>query len=245
MNPDTRKILEDFVERSESIQASSYLNNSQDIIGLEARVQDGEWQIDFHQPGQEPTHALLFNLRLFVGNKDDISIGRLAEMLAVPDISDNWKSEYQAIRKQLNDKLGMVAAEGAKGTITYRDVFDMFLFGALGHRSQKDRAYKLFQKWVTDDTEWVILYNTFHETVIWVVAAVINIGKATKEELQRHSDAQPQMLARATRVPADALCAGSDARACVPRPWRGSARLNATVRRRLHRSVPFHLVSVV
>ncbi len=61
----------------------------------------------------------------------------------------------------------------------------MFLFGALGHRTEKDKTYRLFQKWVTDETEWAIFYNTFHETVIWVSTAIINIGKISKEELLR------------------------------------------------------------
>jgi len=185
MKPETRKRLVDFIKRAELIQTYSYLDNTKNIVGLEIKKVGKKWQIDFHQPDKERTDAILFNLRLFVENKDDISIGRLSELCTDTGISDNWKKEYEIIRKELNNRLDMLAAEGPKGTIMYRDIFEMFLFGALGHRTEKDKAYKLYHKWVTDETEQELMYNTFHDVIVWVLVAVINIAKASKEELQR------------------------------------------------------------
>jgi len=185
MKTETRKRLEDFIERAELIQTYSYMSNSENIVGGEIKIVGDKWQVEFHQPDKEQTDALLFNLRLFYGGKDDISIRRLAELCDDPGISDDWKSEYKIIRRLLNERFDILAAEGHKGTITYRDIFEMFIFGSLGHRTEKDKVYKLFQKWVTNETERAIMYNTFHDTVVWLLVAVINIGKASKEELQR------------------------------------------------------------
>lgn len=183
MEPKSRKRLEDFVERAELIQTYSYIKNSENIVGFQLKKVGDKWQVDFYQPNREETDSLLFNLRLFVQNKDDISIGRLNELCNDPEISEKWKNEYRSIRNELNLRLDMLAAEGPKGKITFHDIFQMVLFGALGHRTENDSAYKLFQKWVTNENEWAIIYNMFHDVVIWVSVAVINIGRASKEEL--------------------------------------------------------------
>lgn len=185
MKTETRKRLEDLVERADLIQTFSYLNNAENLVGGEIKKIGDKWQVEFFQPDIEPTHALLFDLRLFYGGKDDISIRRLVELCDDPGISESWKNQFEITRKQLNERLDMVAVEGSKGTITYRDIFEMFLFGSLGHRTEKDKAYNLFNKWVKNETERVIMYNTFHDTVIWFFVAVKNIGKASKEELRR------------------------------------------------------------
>jgi hypothetical protein len=187
MKFESRKRLEDFIERAKLIQTYSYFSNSENIIGFEIHKVDDEWKVYFHQPDREQTDSILFNLRLFVQNKDDISIGRLAELCDDKDISEKWKTEYLSIRNQLNIRLEMLAAEGLKGEITFRDIFEMMLFGALGHRSENDKSYKMFKRWVTDEKEWAITYNMFHDVIAWVFIAVTNIAKISIEELEMTS----------------------------------------------------------
>jgi len=183
MKPESKKRLEEFVKRTEYIrQQLHYLDRGNDVVGLEIV---GEHEIKFYQPDNEKADALLFNLRLFVQDKDDISLNRMTELYDDPGISNQWKQEHANERAILKIRLSQIAAESSKGIITYDDVFRMFLFGGKGHFDQDDKAYKLYQKWVTDETEWALLHNTFHETILWVLRAIINIGVASKEELQR------------------------------------------------------------
>lgn len=182
MKPESKKRLEEFVRRAEYIRHLHYLDGGKDIVGFKIV---GPHEIKFHQPDDEKRDALLFNLRLFVQNKDDISLQRMEELYDDPGITDLWKQEHGKERSILKIRLSQVAAEGPKGTITYDEVFRMFLFGERGHFDQDDKAYKLYQKWVTDETEWALLHNTFHNTILWVLRAIINIGVASKEELQR------------------------------------------------------------
>jgi hypothetical protein len=100
------------------------------------------------------------------------------------EISDKWKKEYTAIRDNLNNKLDTMAAEGLMGTINYRDILDMYLFGKLGHRSEKDHSYKLYKKWVTNEDADKMLYNAFHTVIIWILDAVISISRISKSELK-------------------------------------------------------------
>ena len=138
------------------------------------------------QPSDEKRDALLFNIRLFIQDKDDISLRRLADLCDDPGISDQWKKDYNHYREELNDRLEWVAVEGPKGKVTHRDILNMFLYGKFGHHDRDDRAYKLYKKWITDENVYEIMHKTFHTVLIWTLAVIINISSVSKKELQRH-----------------------------------------------------------
>ncbi len=183
IKPETRNRLEEFNKRVEYIRTLSYFNGGKNTVGFEIKEAG---KIDFYEPNDEQRDALLLNVRLFLQDKDDISIRRLTDLFDDPGISSEWKKEYELHRKELNKRLDWVAVEGLKGKITHRDILDMFLYGRFGHHNQNDRSYKLYKKWVTDENTYAIMHNTFHKILIWVVAIISNIAVMNREELQRH-----------------------------------------------------------
>lgn len=183
----SRNRLAEFIRRADNIESLSYLENRENLIGGNfEKTEDGE--VNFYQPNDEKRAALLFNLRLFVQDKDQISIRRLTELFDDPGFSQEWKDEIRLIRSDLNERLQRIAAEGDKGKIAHRDVFNMFLYGSLGHHDPRDRAYQLYELWVTDETEFEILHNTFHVVLVWIITAIMNISRASKEELARSTE---------------------------------------------------------
>jgi len=184
---ENKKRLEDFVERAEHIRNFSYFEGGKNIVGFEAKKEAEKWQIDFYQPSNEQRDAIVFNLRLFLQDKDGISFRKLADLCNDPDVSKQWKDEFEFVRKILNLRLDDIVAEGNKGKLTNRDILNMFLFGKLAHNDSNDENNKLYQKWVSDDVEYEILHNTFHTILIWLSTAILNISSASKEELHRHT----------------------------------------------------------
>lgn len=185
MNQETKERLQEFVKRADYLQSLSYLEGGERIVGVEVKRVGDVWQTEFYQPEDEKRDAVLFNLRLFLQDKDDLSLRRLTELYADPALSDEWKSTLEGNRQALNTRLDSLAAENQTGKITYRDVLNMFLFGKLGHYDHDDKAYKMFREWVNNEMAWKIMHNTFHTTIIWVLASVINIAAASKKELER------------------------------------------------------------
>ena len=50
MKPETKKRLEDFIERAEHIRSFSYFEGKAKMIGFEIKNVNGKQQIDFYQP---------------------------------------------------------------------------------------------------------------------------------------------------------------------------------------------------
>jgi hypothetical protein len=53
----------------------------------------------------------------------------------------------------------------------------------MGHRDEKDNAYKLYHKWVTNDDTDKIFSHAFNIVIIWILDAVINLARISKSEL--------------------------------------------------------------
>lgn len=186
MKPETKKRLEDFVERAEEIRTYSYFDGGKNIVGFEVGVGEGgkELQADFYQPNNEQRAAIVLNLRLFFQDKDGISIRKMADLCNDPDISIEWKKEFSFYRNSLNLFYDEIVVEGDKGKLTNKNILDMFLYGKIAHNVNDDTR-KSFQQWVTNDIEYEILHNMFHTILVKVLTIILNISSACKEELQQ------------------------------------------------------------
>lgn len=122
MKPETKKRLEEFVERAEKIRTYSYLDGKDDIIGFTMNKVGDKWQVDYYQPSDKQRDALLLHLRLFLQDKDNISFKRLSDLCNDLELSEKWKAEFEFQRKILNIRLDQVAAESKTEKITYRDI---------------------------------------------------------------------------------------------------------------------------
>jgi hypothetical protein len=182
MHADSRRRLQAFVDRVEKIRGYPFFQGGEKIAGMSIRIVDGRWEADFPGPPDHETDAVLYHIRLLIGN-DDVSIGRLEEIAADPAISDLWKEEYERWRSALNARLALPYAEGAKGSLTCREALEMAMHGERGHYRSKDRAYKRFQHWVTGETERLLLQDQLYQLMILVVACANNIAVASRTEL--------------------------------------------------------------
>lgn len=184
MRTESKKLLELFVEKAEQLRSLSYFEGGENIMGFEITEDDGSPQIDFNYPDDEKRDAMLMTLRLFVQNKDDISIGNMATLIDDPAISEEWKTDFKMLRNSLNEYLALVLTEGEKGELSHRDVFEMFLYGQISHARENDMSRKLYKKWVTDET-YEILHSSFHDVAFHILITVFNIAMISRAELER------------------------------------------------------------
>jgi len=185
MRQDSRRRLQAFVARVDEIETYTIFEKRDNMAGFKAHEVDGQPVIDFYGPSSEQLAAVLLHIRVFY-SRDDISIGRMAELYDDPGMSAAWKAEHRRWQTELNARFNRVAAEGdTRGVLTHRQVLDMFLHGRLGHFKEQDESYRLYETWITDETSRAILLNTFHEVVIWILGIIHNIAVASRAELTR------------------------------------------------------------
>ncbi|MFN8399317.1 MAG: hypothetical protein U0X74_04820 [Anaerolineales bacterium] len=186
MKLESKKRLNDFVERAERIRNYSYFDNGEKIVGFKVRKLDVGMKIDYYQPDNEKLDAISTTLRLFFQNKDGISFRKMAELCDDPDISKEWKEEFNFYRNNQNLMFEEIVIEGDKGKLTNKEILDMFLYGKLVHNIDDDN-HKLYKKWVNNETEYEILYNMFHVVLVRVLTTVLNISSICKKEILRHN----------------------------------------------------------
>lgn len=148
MNAESRARLQDFLERASHVESLSFMDKRERIADCRLRREGDSWQAEFFHPTDEQRDALLFNLRLFIQDKDDISLRRLTELYDDPDISAEWKREHAEFRGELKRRFDRVAAEGPKGVLRHEDLFRMVLYGALAHRDADDASFQQYRIWV-------------------------------------------------------------------------------------------------
>ena len=183
MKPESKKRLEYFIERADYIESLKYLDGGEEIVGARGKNVNGKLEFEFFQPDDEVRDALLFNIRLFIQDKDEISLRELQDLFTDNGISNTWKDYVRVFRDELNSRLDRIAAEGPKGKLTHRDILNMFLYGSLGHLVPNDKARNLYDKWVTDDVQYELLHNTLHTVLVWILITIINISRVSKQEL--------------------------------------------------------------
>ena len=185
MNAESRARLQDFLERASHVESLSFMDKRERIADCRLRREGDSWQAEFFHPTDEQRDALLFNLRLFIQDKDDISLRRLTELYDDPDISAEWKREHAEFRGELKRRFDRVAAEGPKGVLRHEDLFRMVLYGALAHRDADDASFQQYRIWVTNEDERAIIHDSFWQVVVWILATVINIARISQRELAR------------------------------------------------------------
>jgi hypothetical protein len=184
---DSRRRLKEFVERATYLESLSYLDNRESIAGVNVTLDpDGSRRIDFFQPTDEQRDALLLTLRLFVQDKDGISLRRMADLHGDPGISEAWKTEHSRMRTWLNGRLDEAAAErDGVVVLRHRDVLNAVLYGKLAHYQPDDPDARRYREWTKDEMATKLLHSQFHKVVVWVIAAIINVSRASQEELAR------------------------------------------------------------
>ena len=122
MRPETRTRLEAFVARVDQLRSYSILKDPAHVARLTVRWHGENPEIEFQHPTDEATDAALLHIRVLI-QRDDISIGRMAELYDDPGLSDEWKQEHGRMRDWLN---GRFTAKGTRGpellNVTFADL---------------------------------------------------------------------------------------------------------------------------
>ena len=87
---------------------------------------------------EDDLDAFLLNYRLFQQNNDRISIYRMSEAIAALPLTTETKTEFEKIRRELNEYLDAAPEMQILGQpVTRRDLLDGFLYGVYAHLDER------------------------------------------------------------------------------------------------------------
>ncbi len=149
---DTIEIQNRFIERADKLHSSSLMKAIEGEGGLRfiltSNLEAKELLFDYANQNSEQVDAFLFTLRLFIDNKDSISIGKVGDLIDSLDIDKEPKERYTNQRKILNtylDEKSMIIIDGDNPT--NGDILRTLLYGYLGHFNVEQAKYGRYKAW--------------------------------------------------------------------------------------------------
>jgi hypothetical protein len=135
------KTLALFNEKADQLLASEFLKQIGGGGAIVRFDRESGWDGIYVGPDDESTRALILTLRLFMQDRDGLSLRKMAETYADLPVSADLKREFEAHRTRLNDFLDSASllAIREEGPLTYREILDIFVYGEYAHVNERYR----------------------------------------------------------------------------------------------------------
>ena len=156
------KTLELFNEKADQLLSSEFFKQASVGGSIVEFNRESGWDSIHVGPDDESTRALVLTLRLFMQDRDGISVRKMAGLYSSLPVSAVVKQEFAAHRSQLNAFLDSEShlAIAEERLLSYRDILLIFVYGEYAHVNARHRqAYEdlrttpffpLFQKCLVD-----------------------------------------------------------------------------------------------
>lgn len=187
MNAETHEVLTLFVKATRELESWKFidsLRNQGPFKALMHRGDDGSWVIEDVGPNDAETRAFLTTFRLFVQKKEPVSLYRLDQLLADPDLSDKWKQEFQKLQKSFLHYLSQPDETiPTNGDFPTREhIMDIFINGRVFHWKQEDKR-QIYEKWAGYGEEFGVLVIAFNSILYTLYNVIVRIAQMSEEAL--------------------------------------------------------------
>jgi hypothetical protein len=176
-----------FINRAERVLRSRLSQNvlSQQL-GCKFSWKVGEGTtIEYPDCHEDDRDAFVLSLRLFIQNKDRISIYNVSQIIEDLPLSDAVKEPFRQQRAELNRYLDLHPIFTAFGEPkNYRELLYTLVYGDLSHFDPKLRPMLL--KWMADPLVWPHMQTQFLmvcQTIVLCLSAFHTIAQMAIDEL--------------------------------------------------------------
>lgn len=127
-------------------------------------------------PDDESISAFILKYRLFIQNKDDISLGKMDKIYSEMNVSTEYYEKFKCHRQKVNDVLDKPSNVQIKEHIvTIREIHDMFIYGVWAHLSENDLNRKRYLSIKDNPVIYPMFANDFNVTLIKIMNELVNI----------------------------------------------------------------------
>jgi hypothetical protein len=180
------KTLEYFNQNVEQLHGFNFWKNfpSKSGINIQWDFKEGNPKIktEVSGPNEEAISAFILKYRMFIQDKDDISLRNLDKLYASFSIENDYYERFKASRQKINNILDEISNVTInKHKVTIREIHDMFIYGFWSHLSQNDLNRKRYLRIKDNPALLAIFTNDFNVTLIKVMNELVQIKFLNEE----------------------------------------------------------------
>jgi hypothetical protein len=170
------ELLKLFIERVDKLRNSSYVRAIHETpLKLTISGNMAEKTLLFKNTDVNPEHvdAFLFTLRLFIQEKDSISVEKMGSMIGSLEVSKEPKVRFFKQKEFLDKFLSEQSMMRIDDDLpTNNDVLRTVLYGFRGHLKTEEPKYRRYKEWSSNPIALSIIEFTFNSVLITYIEAL-------------------------------------------------------------------------
>ncbi|MCH7735999.1 MAG: hypothetical protein IH872_01225 [Chloroflexi bacterium] len=172
----TLRLFNEKADKLESLSFTSEIENS----GIHISAGFGQpVRVERRGPDEEAIDAFVLTMRFFIQDNEPTSFKNMEDLYSELPVSTELKQRYSEARKKTNEKLdGLTMVTENRVEITYRYVFDVFLWGGLAHADSRKKI--VYDRWAKHSVLFPMLQNEF-VSAIGIVLEMIYFTRAINQ----------------------------------------------------------------
>ena len=183
------ELLKFFYQNVEQLQNFNFWKNFQSKSGFNITFDYKESETKINSvilgPNDEAISAFILKYRLFVQDKDDISLRNKDKHFSQLPIESVYKERFKEYRQKINDVLEEESnVQIKKHRVTLREIHDMFIYGVWAHLNVNDLNRKRFLKIKDDKVIYPMFANDFNVTLIRIMNFLVQIRFLNEEVIK-------------------------------------------------------------
>ena len=141
VGPEALETLLLFAEKADRLGELSLVDEVMKKLSGTAKWVDGEgWSDEYIGPNGESVEAFVLTLRLFIQDNERISLQNMSRLYKELPLGSSLSERFEQQRTELNGFLDTETNLSiVEGKLTYREIFDIFLYGSLAHTDPQKR----------------------------------------------------------------------------------------------------------
>jgi len=154
------KVLQLFNEKADKLESLSFIRKLQGSGVTISATLGQPVQAEWHGPDDEAIDAFVLTIRFFVQDNESTSFGNMADLYSKLPVSADLVQKFNVARARTNGDLDKTTLVNLNGVdLTYRTVYEVFLWGELAHANLKKKAD--YDSWARNTILFPLLKNEF------------------------------------------------------------------------------------
>ena len=182
-------LLEYFNDNVDKLQGFNFWKNFPSDSGISITFDYSKEETEINSkilgPDDESISAFILKYRLFIQDKDDISLRNIEKLYSSLPIDKDYKARFYNFKSNINEILnGLSNVEIKQRKVTKKEIHDMFIYGVWAHLNKNDLNRKRFLAIKDNTVVYTIFANEFNILLIRVMNILVQI-KFLNEEVIR------------------------------------------------------------